>query len=60
VNGKDAVVYEVIPNAYTLNLDESGNFTPTTVVFTAYEKIGTNARTNYSGRFIISDSTDGT
>lgn len=60
VNGKDAVVYEVIPNVYTLNLDESGNFTPATVVFTAYEKIGTNARTNYSGRFIISDSTDGT
>lgn len=60
VNGKDAVVYELVPDTYTLNLDENGNFTPSTVVFTAYEKIGINARTNYSGRFIISDSTDGT
>lgn len=60
LNGQDAVIYEVIPDVYSLNLNESGNFTPSTVVFHAYKKIGNNARTNYDGRYIISDSTDGT
>lgn len=59
VDGEDAVLYKVEPNTYVLNLSESGVFTPTFVTFTAYKTTGNSAKTNYSGRFIISESTDG-
>lgn len=59
-DGEDAVVYEVVPDVYTLNLSESGVFTPTSVTFNAYKKVGeTLTKTSYAGRFIISESTDG-
>ena len=60
-DGKDAVIYEVEPNSYSLNLSEAKEYTPSAVTFNAYTKVG-NAlvRSNYSGRFIISESTDGT
>lgn len=59
-DGQNAVIYQVEPDVYTLNLSEAGAFTPTSVTFNAYTKIG-NAlqKSNYSGRFIISESTDG-
>jgi hypothetical protein len=59
-DGKDAVIYEVEPNSYSLNLSEAKEYTPSAVTFNAYTKVG-NAlvRSNYSGRFIISESTDG-
>ena len=59
-DGQDAVIYEVIPDYYAINLSEAGVFTPTSVTFTAYTKTGESlTRSNYSGRFIISESTDG-
>lgn len=60
VDGEDAVIYTVEPSSYVLNLSEAGVFTPTSVTFTAYKKSGESlTKTNYSGRFIISESTDG-
>ena len=59
-DGEDAVIYEVVPNVYSLNLSEAGVFTPTAVTFNAYRKSGeTLVKSTYSGRFIISESTDG-
>ena len=57
-DGEDAVFYEVSPNSYVITLRQSGAFSPASVVFTAYSKVGDQARTNYNGRFVISESTD--
>ena len=60
-NGNDAVIYTVEPDYYAINLSETGIFTPTAIVFTAYQKTGADlVKTNYSGRFVISETTDGT
>ena len=58
-DGQDAVVYTVEPDVYALNLKTSGTFAPTSVKFSAYQKVGNTAKTAYSGRFVISESTDG-
>ena len=59
-NGNDAVLYTVEPDYYAINLSETGIFTPSAVVFAAYQKTGANlVKTNYSGRFVISETTDG-
>jgi len=59
-NGQDAVLYTVEPDYYAINLSETGIFTPSAVVFTAYQKTGADlVKTNYSGRFVISETTDG-
>ena len=60
-DGNDAVIYEIVPNVYALNLSESGTFNPTSVTFNAYKKTGAEmVKSDYSGRFIISESEDGT
>lgn len=60
LDGKDAVVYDITPSVYVMTLNESGVFSPTTVTFSAYKKIGDAlSRTAYQGRLIISESTDG-
>lgn len=59
-DGEDAIIYEVVPDYYAMNLNEAGVFTPTAITFTAYKKVGESlTKSNYSGRFIISESTDG-
>ena len=59
-DGEDAVIYEVVPDVYSMNLSEAGVFTPTSVTFNAYKKVGeTLVKSTYAGRFIISESTDG-
>lgn len=61
INGKDAVIYELSPDVYAINIDESGNYTPASgVTFSAYKKEGDAlTKTTYSGRFKISESTNG-
>lgn len=60
-DGEAAVIYEVVPDVYAMNLSETGVFTPTAITFTAYSKTGADmVKTNYSGRFVVSESTDGT
>ena len=67
-DGKDAVIYEVTPDYYAINLNESGVFTPTSVKFSASKKVANYddgslsvgvISTVYDGRFIIAESTDG-
>lgn len=60
IDGQDAVIYEISPNTYSINKDISGNFSPPSITFTAYRTIGNKGKTNYSGRFSISESSDGT
>jgi hypothetical protein len=56
--GADATAYWLLTSASTLKLLGS-TFTPTTVTFTGKSQTGTGATGNYSGRFIIAESTDG-
>lgn len=59
-DGQDAVVYTIEPSSLTINKDASGNYTPSTVTFYGYKKIGSALNNSaYSGRFIIEESTDG-
>lgn len=60
-DGQNAVIYEISPNVLAINLDKHGVFNPSQIVFTAYRKVGSTAvKSNYSGRFIIEESTNGT
>lgn len=59
MDGADAVIYEITPDVYAMNLSEAGNFSPTSVTFYAYRTVGNSTRTSYSGRIIIGESTDG-
>lgn len=60
-DGQDAVVYmvETSNGVQVINLDESYNYSPTSVTFNAYSITGNGAKTAYSGRFIISESVNG-
>lgn len=58
-DGDDAVIYTVQPNVYAINLDESGNYTPTGITFSAYRTVGA-TKSVYSGRFKIYETTNGT
>lgn len=60
-DGQDAVTYEVTSDVLVMSLNSSGVFNPTKVTFSAYKSTGTDAvKTNYNGRFIIEESTNGT
>ena len=58
-NGADSTAYWLMTSASTLKFADS-TFSPTTVTFTGKSQTGNGAVGNYSGRFIISESTDGT
>ena len=60
-DGNDAIIYELSPDVYAMNVSEAGEFTPSKVTFNSYSKIGSAMiKNNYAGRFIISESVDGT
>lgn len=59
-DGNDAVIYTMAPSVLTMNLNESGEFTPSDVTFNAYRTIGNENSTSYACRFVIQESTDGT
>lgn len=60
-DGDDAVIYECEASNLSLNLNESNVFTPSTVTFYGYYKIGNaQTKTAYTGRFKVYESTDGT
>ena len=58
-DGEDAVIYSLDTSSPTINLDVSGNYTPSTITFSAWETVGNATRTPYTGRFKIEESTDG-
>lgn len=59
-DGKDAVVYELVPSVYSMNINSNNEFTPQSVTFSAYKKEGSTAKTAYSGTFVIDISENGT
>ena len=60
-DGADAVVYQLDSNVLAINLDKNQQFNPANIVFTAYKKVGSSGtKSNYNGRFIIEESTNGT
>ena len=61
VDGSDAVIYSIEPSTYVINIDKSGVYSPKNVIFSAYTKVGAElTKSVYEGRFVISESTDGT
>ena len=64
-NGQDAVLYSVEPDYYVMKWgrdaeNKLANLSPSSVTFNAYKKSGEDlTKTSYSGRFIISETTNG-
>jgi hypothetical protein len=58
-NGNDATAYWVIASAAAIQKNVGGVFVPSPLVFTAKSQVGTGNPGNYSGRFIIAESSDG-
>lgn len=59
-SGSDATIYQIDAESNVLKLNSSNVFSPTQAKFSAYKRVGNaTAATAYSGRFKISESTDG-
>ena len=58
-DGDDAVFHNIVLSTPVLKLTETGVFTPTTVTFSAQKIVGDGSPTTYTGRFKISESTNG-
>ena len=59
-NGTSATAYWLISSASAIGKNTSNVYNPTSVTFTAKYQTGTSTVTNYNGRFIIAESTNGT
>ena len=59
-NGTSATAYWLISSASAIGKNTSNAFNPASITFTSKSQTGANAVANYSGRFIISETTDGT
>jgi hypothetical protein len=59
-NGTTPTTYWLISSVPAISKSQAGAYTPTSVTFQAKSQTGTASPANYSGRFIIADSTDGT
>ena len=57
--GSSATSYWLISSASAIGKNTSNVFNPASVTFTLKSQTGTNAVTNYNGRMIIAESTDG-
>ena len=57
--GSSATSYWLISSASAIGKNTSNVFNPASVTFTLKSQTGTNAVTNYNGRIIIAESTDG-
>lgn len=57
--GQNSVSYWLITDASSINVDTEGNFTPASITLTAKSKTGNGSPANYSGRFKIEVSTNG-
>lgn len=58
--GQNATAYWLVASNAAIGRSETGVYTPTTLSVTAKSQTGTATPINYSGRFIISETTDGT
>jgi len=57
--GQNATAYWLVSSVPALAKSLAGIYTPTTVTFTGKSQTGTSAPVNYSGRFLIHETTDG-
>lgn len=58
--GQNATAYWLVNSVPAIRKSITGVYTPTTVTFTGKSQTGTGTPTNYAGRFIVAESTDGT
>lgn len=58
--GEDATAYWLITDTTIIRKNSDYSLSPTTVTFTGRSKTGNEDIINYSGRFVISESTNGT
>lgn len=58
--GANATAYWLVSNVPALSRSLTGVYTPTSLTFTGKSATGTAAPSDYAGRFIISETTDGT
>jgi hypothetical protein len=57
--GADATVYSITRSIAAIYRSTAGVYNPTTITFSAFSTLGSGTPTAYSGRFIVSTSTDG-
>ncbi|UUV46977.1 hypothetical protein [Bacillus phage vB_BanS-Thrax5] len=60
VAGSNATAYWLLSSNVAIAKNSSGGYTPTSLTFTAKSQVGTATPTAYTGRFRVSESTDGT
>lgn len=60
VAGTSPTIYRLIPSTNAIQQNISNVYNPTTITATGKSQTGTGAYGDYAGRFIISESTDGT
>lgn len=58
-DGKDAVIYELIPSVTVIKKGEGNALSPASITFSAYKTIGNGTPTSYSGKFIIKEFIQG-
>ena len=58
--GTPATAYRLISSASAISKNTSNVFNPASITFTSKTQTGSNAVANYSGRFIIAETTNGT
>ena len=58
-NGADSTSYSILTSVAAVVYTKSKTLNPTSIVFSGKAQTGTNAMVNYSGRFKIETSTDG-
>ncbi len=56
--GAASVTYSLIVSTLAIIKNKNGDISPTSITLTAKSQTGSNAMTNYSGRFIIETTTD--
>lgn len=59
-DGATPTTYWLVVDTNAIAKAKNGNYTPAKITVTSKSQTGTSAPTNYSGRFRISESTDGT
>jgi hypothetical protein len=58
--GSPATTYWLVNSVSAIQKSATGVYTPSTITVTGKSQTGTSTPLNYAGRFVISDSTDGT
>ncbi|ABY46432.1 hypothetical protein [Bacillus mycoides] len=60
ISGTTPTLYRLLSSADAIQKNLAGVYTPTTIIFTAKSQTGSGAYGDYSGKFTIEETTDGT